>query len=57
VLSLLPSANRFVVHILAAVAGQEALAISNRTKAALEAAKARCTQMGEPARISRAWLR
>lgn len=42
----MPSANRFVVHVMAAVAEQEADAISRRTIAALAAAKARGTRLG-----------
>ena len=42
----MPKANRLTFHIMAAVAKQEADAISKRTKAALEAAKARGTVLG-----------
>jgi DNA invertase Pin-like site-specific DNA recombinase len=42
----MPAANKFVLHIMAAVAAHEAKAISKRTKADLQAAKERGTVLG-----------
>ena len=42
----MPEANRFLLHVMAAVVEQEGRAISDRTKAALAAAKARGVKLG-----------
>jgi DNA invertase Pin-like site-specific DNA recombinase len=44
----MPEADEFTVHILAAVAQRERKLISERTKAALAAAKARGAKLGNP---------
>jgi DNA invertase Pin-like site-specific DNA recombinase len=44
----LPNANNFTVHLYAALAEQEAKLISERTKAALGALKARGVKLGPP---------
>ena len=44
----MPEADRFTIHVLVAVAEKERAAASERTKAALAAAKARGTRLGSP---------
>lgn len=49
----MPEADHFTIHILAAVAEKEAKDISNRTKAALAAAKARGKILGKPENLTK----
>lgn len=44
----MPEANKFTIRIMAALAEKEREMISERTKAALKAAKARGTELGKP---------
>jgi DNA invertase Pin-like site-specific DNA recombinase len=48
----MPQIDNLTIHILAAVAEQEAQLISQRTKAALAAAKAKGTKLGNPQHLT-----
>lgn len=47
----MPNADKFMLHIFAAMAEEEAKRISQRTKAALAAAKARGTRLGQNGKV------
>lgn len=48
----MPTANKFTIHIFAALAEQEALFISERTKAALAEARKRGVKLGSPQNLT-----
>ncbi|WP_417453890.1 recombinase family protein [Kiloniella sp.] len=47
----MPTADRFILHVYAAMAEEEGRRISQRTKAALAAAKARGTELGKNGKV------
>ncbi|NVN91994.1 MAG: recombinase family protein [Desulfuromonadales bacterium] len=53
----MPAANRFTIHILAAVAEHEREMISQRTKAALQAARIRGTKLGNHGNLTNTALK
>jgi DNA invertase Pin-like site-specific DNA recombinase len=50
----MPEANKFMIRIMAALAEKEREMISERTKAALQAAKARGVKLGKPENLTKA---
>lgn len=53
----MPAANKFTIHILAAVAEHERYMISQRTKAALQAARERGTKLGNHSNLTNSALK